>query len=86
MITAEILARLLANFLSSLSKWTDLVTVVFVTFCFCLVVRANKALLLLLLLLDTSIYNCPRRVLAQRPKPEEALIGPPAYKECEILV
>ena len=25
-------------------------------------------------------------VLAQRPKPEEALIGPPAYKECEILV
>ena len=29
---------------------------------------------------------CPRRVLAQRPKPEEALIGPPAYKECEILV
>ena len=30
--------------------------------------------------------NCPRRVLAQRPKPEEALIGPPAYKECEILV
>ena len=32
------------------------------------------------------IYFCPRRVLAQRPKPEEALIGPPAYKECEILV
>ena len=31
-------------------------------------------------------HYCPRRVLAQRPKPEEALIGPPAYKECEILV
>ena len=29
---------------------------------------------------------CPRRVLAQKPKLEEALIGPPAYKECEILV
>ena len=34
----------------------------------------------------TLSNNCPRRVLAQRPKPEEALIGPPAYKECEILV
>ena len=40
---------------------------------------------LLLLLLITNFF-CPRRVLAQRPKPEEALIGPPAYKECEILV
>ena len=34
----------------------------------------------------TLFFFCPRRVLAQRPKPEEALIGPPAYKECEILV
>ena len=25
-----------------------------------------------------TITSCPRRVLAQRPKPEEALIGPPA--------
>ena len=24
--------------------------------------------------------NCPRRVLAQRPKPEEAIIGPPRIK------
>ena len=35
---------------------------------------------------QSRVRNCPRRVLAQRPKPEEALIGPPAYKECEILV
>ena len=34
----------------------------------------------------SDLNNCPRRVLAQRPEPEEALIGPPAYKECEILV
>ena len=38
------------------------------------------------ILLFFFVFFCPRRVLAQRPKPEEALIGPPAYKECEILV
>ena len=52
--------------------------------CFILFIRSLSRLIKTYLM--ALFFNCPRRVLAQRPKSEEALIGPPAYKECEILV